>query len=45
MTFLSALGVNVGDLLVDHPQHAETWLERLRRQVREELDLQQQAPS
>ena len=45
MTFLAALGVNVGNTLLDYPQHAEPWLSCLNRQVREELEQWDQEPN
>ena len=45
VTFLSSLGANVGNLLLEHPEHAGPWLERLGRQVRGELHLRVQEPS
>ncbi len=45
VTFLAALGVNLANLLADHPELAEAWVARLSRQVQEELDRQGREPN
>ena len=46
VTLLTALGVNVGKLLVEeYPQHARLWVSGLDSQVRQELQLLEQEPS
>ena len=45
VTFLASLGANVETLLLEHLDHAEPWLARLNRNLRQELVLQRQEPS